>query len=1855
MARLQDRKIEVLSARTSDSTTYALPSGELETEAYAGPVRVKQDGAWKAIDTSLSDTGDTLEPQAAAADINVSDGGDTQLASVTKGQDSFGLGWAEKLPTPDVSKNTASYDLGSGQTLSVTALAQGFSENIELAQQPADGTVSYRIPLDLNGLKLSQADSGHLLLKDSDGKLVAEAPAPMMWDASKDAASGESAHQEQVSTKVETADDGSQTLVLTPDKDFLSAATYPVTVDPTTTLAVTTDTWVQNPDYPDSQISSQELKSGTYDSGTDTARSYLKFDVSKFTGKHITSATMSLYNYYSSTCSTSGAATQARRITSTWSSSSITWGAQPSTTTTGVATNTGHWGYSSSCPAAWSNWNLQTITQAWADGSTNYGLQIRSADETDSTTWRRFRSANYTTSGYAPKLSVTYNSYATTASATVSPMYANPYNGKTYVTSLTPTLSAKVTDADGSTVKAQFEVTADPAYADTTYSYTATSSSVASGSTATLTIGSANAFPAAKHLRYRVRGYDGTDYGTWSGYTTFAMNTGLPAAPTITCDTYEQSGWTAKSGDAVTCTLATTSTDGAGYHWGLDDDSVPNRKLDTTDGNGGDTLTISIDPDEGWHTLYAKTVDSGGNLSSTATAYSFGVGEDGAAITEPKDGLTTARRVTLEARGLPSYSSVQWYYRLGDDDDWQLIPAENVTTASGGNTVTWPVAMSNGVATKLVWNVADTLGVDSDVEIRAWVSDGTTNAYTASRSISLDRAGGFGPTREIGPGTVNLLTGNYSVAETDADLFGLQVLRRAVSRTSDREADDDSTVADAFGPGWSAGTGAGVQAAVFATITKNSTSSVTLTGLDGETTATFTLTNGTWTSADADWATLTGTTTGSVFTLTSDSGVVAVFRLSGTAGTWTLDTVADTSATDTITVSQAVFSGAEVLARPKYLITASSAHKPADCLADLTVTGCRALEYVYADSTTATSASFGSYTGRVSEIRLWAADPGASQATSTSVAAYAYDSSGYLRQTWDPRLSTPLKTSYTYDSADRIATYTKPGQRSWTFTYGSVGSSTSAGAGMLLTATRAGATLDQADTTTTIVYDVPLTGDSAPYTMSGTDVAAWGQETAPTDATAVFTSGTVLSNLGSDLGHDAYAAASVYYSDADGHAVNEAVPGGHITTREYNSNGDLAYELTAANRELALGTASNAAEALARLGLQNQSDTTVRAQQLATVYTYDTDSGAKLTETGPLHLITLQTALTAGSGTASLAAGDIQAARKRVTYTYDENRPAGADASGLVTTETEGGLINGYNTLADSKVVSYSYDWTTGNLLKETTDPSGLALATGYTYASDGQTASTTKPGSKAAGTTVTTTARWTGSGTGTCAGHPEWAGLTCTETTAPASDSSASAVTTYTYDRWGSQATATVTAGGKTRTTTYAHDAAGRPTTTAVTSDTGTALPSRTITYAAATGLKETVTSNGKTAEYGYDGRGRLTSYKDGNGNTTSIAYDSQDRVTQSADSTGATTSYAYSTNSGGDRVVTVTDSTAGTFTLTYGADDHLQAETLPGGSTLAAEYDETGAPTQRLYSAASGTAELSDNAAYTITGAYATDSQTAGTTTNTTYTYDAADRLSKAQSTNGDTQCTSRAYTLDGAGNRTALTTSDDCSSSTTTSYAVDALGRISDSGYTYDAFSSTTATADGTVYGYYANGMPQQITSGTSRETWTLDAEGRLGTATNATSSSGTWTTASTETSHYNGLRNTPSWGTDGTSTTRYVTDPDGNLLALTTSDGTTRLQLTNIQGNVAVELDLSSGAAETHTYDEYGNTDSTDRYGWLGATQTTDRRLAGLLLLDGRGYLPSLGRYLGRRSTPVTDSEGSDSSSDFFTPQFGTEHS
>ncbi|MGW5458517.1 DNRLRE domain-containing protein [Streptomyces sp. NPDC003996] len=470
-ARQTGSRVEITGEETATSNSWANPDGTLTTQVFDAPVRIRQNGVWTPINTTLSDTGDSVTPRATTADLNFSDGGSGPFAEVKDGSQSLGLSVSSALPAPRLDGDTATYDNAvAGGDLVVTALPNGFSEQVVLDHKP-DSAPTIRIPLTVSGgLKVSQTASGHLLLKDASGATVADAPAPHMWDSAVNPASGLPAHDEQVTSRIEDTDDG-QILVLTPDQDFLDSpdVTYPLTIDPTTNLAVSTDTWLETPNYLDSQRSSGELRVGSYDSGTHKARAYLKFDDSAYAGAHIIDTNLSLYTYYSSTCLTTGDGVEVRRVTSDWDPSGITWSTMPSTTSTNQIVNKGAHGYDSSCPAAYMNFDVDGIVQAWADGAPNYGIQVRAVDETDPLSWRRYRSANYATGDdtYEPHLTVTYedddagltdSSHLTTpivSSGKVTDSAGTPVSGADVVLYAWPDNDTEATMQEGDSFKLQ--------------------------------------------------------------------------------------------------------------------------------------------------------------------------------------------------------------------------------------------------------------------------------------------------------------------------------------------------------------------------------------------------------------------------------------------------------------------------------------------------------------------------------------------------------------------------------------------------------------------------------------------------------------------------------------------------------------------------------------------------------------------------------------------------------------------------------------------------------------------------------------------------------------------------------------------------------------------------------------------------------------------------------------------------------------------------------------------------------------------------------------------------------------------------------------------------------------------------------------------------------------------------------------------------------------------------------------------------------------------------------------------------------------------------------------------------------
>lgn len=1863
-ARLQKRRIEILSERTETSTVWAEPDGTTTAEFAAGPVRFLDGaGTWHSVDPTLTaDADGTVRAKSHPLNLELAgktpEKPDTAAARRLRSADPVAasvplvtlqdeesdreltVGWRGGLPQPKLKGTQATYENALPDAdLVVESTRTGFEQFLILKDKKAvDDAGTVRLTLDAEGMKVVKRADGSLAFTDAaSGKQLGSLPAPVMWDARVDERSGEHTHRADVAMDV-VQSGRNVDIILRPDTKFLNATDtqFPVTIDPAVNLGTTFTTFVQE-GYNTDQSGSTELKLGNNGSGQ-KARSFLKFNTRPIKGKKIEAATLKLWNKHSWSCS-------ARQwdVYDTGSVSTATrWTKQPGWNTK-WATSTQTKGYSSSCGAGWVSADIKNLTQRWAENTNAENvLGIRAANEADAYSWKRFNSRN--AAGNVPVIAVTYNTPpAAPTAVAIAPSNVNPSNKRRYVTSLTPAMSAKVTDADGGNVKAQFEVTPDPAFNDAgTYKYTGTSANVSSGGTAKVTIPADKKFPAAG-LRFRVRGYDGKHYGAWSGYATFRVNTVKPAAPTIKCEAFSDDTWSDNPGKDSTCTLSTSSTDGRGYLWGLDDPSTPKQANDPA-GTGGKPLDIKTKPSDGWHTLYARTVDSGSLVSDRTTAMAFGVGKDGAALLQPREGDRPARHTHLNARGKSEYKEVTFAYRRSDEDTWRTIPAGDVSFTSDDEPIgSWPQPVTDGRVKPMAWNLSKTLTEDGPLQVRATFggADKLPAGHTPTSRITYDRDAGTAPNSEVGPGDVNLLTGNLALSETDASAFDLSVSRNANSRKPgvDTAAQGQAPI---FGPSWTTGIESELSESDYTGLRKTSNTSVAVTFEDGDEIGFTAAKNGTWIpEIGAEEFTLTGTLTGS-FTLSDKAGAVTVFRKADPSlATWQVSSsqMPEENST-TRTVSEKVTVDGKALARPKYVIAPTSAAKSETCEATPATKGCRVLEFVYATSTSAGGDKLGDYTGRVKQIRLWATSPGAMASTATAISTYAYDDKGRLREQWDPRIAPALKTAYAYDDAGRVTSYTPAGELPWTLSYGKAGQSDTAGEGMLLTAARPalkeGSASDTDGTATTrVVYDVATRGTKAPYDLSRRAVGAWGQEEAPSDASAVFPADSVPSSSdGSELPADGYRRAEVTYMDASGRQINTAQPGGHLDATAYDTFGNTVRELSASNRQLALGVAEAAKERLTELSLIDLG-TAERAEKLSTVTTYSDDGQREMDKLEPTHLGVRQGPLGGSGDEALIPAGTPVPLRKHTASTYDEGRPADAKTENLLTTAKTGAAVDGYATDADVRVAKTAYDWNLGLPISEIKDADGLKLTTRTEYDAQGRVTKQTLPKSNGGDAGATITRYWTATGSGACAGRPEWAGKVCS--TGPAGaitggggNPSELPTKTTEYDRWGNTAKLTEAANGQTRTTVTAYDGAGRATKTAVSGGQGTAVPDTATTYAPGSGKKHTVASSTGTITYTYDQLGRQIGYTDADGKQSTTAYDKLDRPVRETDSAPSTTTYTYDTTAEPRGLATkVTDSVAGAFHATYDADREVVTEKLPGGVTLARTRDETGSETARVYTRDSDRETIvSDTAVETVHDQQALHSANAGIGSSRHYTYDGAGRLTKTEDTQGE-RTTTRSYAFDNNANRTKLTTHTDEDGTKETAYTYDSADRLTGDDITYDAFGRTTRQG-GASTGYYTNDLVHQQTQGDKRTAWSLDAVGRLAAFTSETKTAGSWGQAKQSRNHYTGDGDNPAYITDNSGqTSRNVSGIGSDLSATTTRIGGTVLQLANLHGDITATYPTDQDKTPTvYATDEYGNaigTPGAARYGWLGAKQRSAETPTGQVLMGVRLYNPSTGRF------------------------------
>jgi len=416
-ARSLGRPVEALGLRTDRSSVFVNPSGSRSAKLYAGPVRVREGGRWRPLDVRLASEGGEVRPRTATADVAFSDGADRSLARLEGSRGSLALTWeGDRLPEPELAGERALYkDVEPGVDIALTAAPQGFDKRVVVRRVPTRPLV-LRFGLALRGLKARLTRDDRLELLDERGKPVAVADPARMWGAEVDRRSQEPLEQARVETRLLEQGD-KQVLELRPDPGFLRSVEGSITIDPSANLTTNGDTYVSS-DWPSASYgTSTELKSGSYN-GRNLHRSLVRFPrrtgggsygltgIPK--GSRVIAAALNLYNHHSWSCRPR--TTEVFRVAREWSVSSASWSNQPVVGARYGASVSAK-GYNSTCPAGFVGFPITALAQKWVDESVpNYGVRVQPQDEArrDTYSWRKFRSANYSSGARAPFLRVDY-------------------------------------------------------------------------------------------------------------------------------------------------------------------------------------------------------------------------------------------------------------------------------------------------------------------------------------------------------------------------------------------------------------------------------------------------------------------------------------------------------------------------------------------------------------------------------------------------------------------------------------------------------------------------------------------------------------------------------------------------------------------------------------------------------------------------------------------------------------------------------------------------------------------------------------------------------------------------------------------------------------------------------------------------------------------------------------------------------------------------------------------------------------------------------------------------------------------------------------------------------------------------------------------------------------------------------------------------------------------------------------------------------------------------------------------------------------------------------------------------------
>ncbi|GAA0918087.1 LamG-like jellyroll fold domain-containing protein [Nonomuraea longicatena] len=615
-ARRSGERVEVGSLRTETRTVFADPQGGMVLEQHARPIRVRKDGAWAAVDTTLHRLPDgSIAPAATAADLRFSGGGDSPMAKVGRGGKSLSFTWPGKLPEPVLDGPTATYaDVLPDVDLQVTADVDGFSHVLVVKSRKAalSGRLDrLRFALKGEGVTVRQAKGGGLQAVDRTGADVFTAPTPLMWDTpapqpgSRTALAAQPGQGPSPGSKHEAMGlaVGGDALTLTPDRRMLKdpATRFPVYLDPSVSAARGAWTAVWKKYATTNYLNSSDVARVGHENQTGgTNRSFFQMNTgSAIHGKQIIKATLRTYETWSWSCTKSAV--------ELWLTGTIgrgtTWAEQPSWATQLQTVNVAK-GWGTACPAGGVEFDataaaVQASEKKWP----HITMGLKATKETDTQSWKKFKNN--------PTLVVEYNTIPTTP--VTADIWSDPGGGcvsgtgRPLVGSATPKLWAKLRDGDNS-VKGRFEWYNA---AGTKVGETLTPAA-ASGNAFTATV-PAGAFTDNSVIRWRVRGEDGKANSAWGPYCEIGVDTNAPGKEsTVTSPQYPENAWADGIGRAGEFTFGANGvTDVTSYLYGLNTNPTTEVRADAA----GGPATIRLTPlEEGPNVLSVRSKDAAGKL-----------------------------------------------------------------------------------------------------------------------------------------------------------------------------------------------------------------------------------------------------------------------------------------------------------------------------------------------------------------------------------------------------------------------------------------------------------------------------------------------------------------------------------------------------------------------------------------------------------------------------------------------------------------------------------------------------------------------------------------------------------------------------------------------------------------------------------------------------------------------------------------------------------------------------------------------------------------------------------------------------------------------------------------------------------------------------------------------------------------------------------------------------------------------------------------------------------------------------------------------------------------------------------------